>query len=169
MVTVCVLRCVCPATRRDHTDRNEFPKHRHISHYALHTFFGHVYISLCEAVLRHYWFADWFGHQIYYVFLTLDSPPSKPCGSHYLAATCMPHQCASIYQSHVSGRCVPWPSHQWPALATSRNPDPSRTTQVLLTQTLPLLQQICFCAASCNDLLLSCVCFQSVAAEQYHA
>ena len=79
MVTCCVLRADCSATRHD-VHRAEVPKHRHVLQFALSTVFGHVKISQSEAVFRNHCFAERFGPQIRHVLLSLVSAQSQPLG-----------------------------------------------------------------------------------------
>ena len=66
----------CCATRHNHADRTEVPKHpRHaMLNQALSS--GHVNMSQCEPVFRNHCFAEWVGPQIGRVLLT-DSAHSK--------------------------------------------------------------------------------------------
>ena len=59
---------------------------------------------------------------------------TSSCVHKYATSMCL------ICHFLVCGGCVRWPSHQWPTLASSRNPDSSPTTQFLSIQTLLMLQ-----------------------------
>ena len=100
MVTCCVLRAGCSATRHDHVDRTEVPKHRHVLQLALNTFFVHVNISQCEAVFRNHCLAERFGPQFCNVFLALDPSQSQPLGSDFILHPKVCH--INVHQSSIS-------------------------------------------------------------------
>ena len=100
MVTCCVLRAGCSATRHDHVDRTEVPKHRCVLQLALNSFFVHVNISQCEAVFRNHCLAERFGPQFCNVFLALDPSESQPLGSDFILHPKVCH--INVLQSSIS-------------------------------------------------------------------
>ena len=117
-------------------------------------------------MFRNHCFPGLFGPQSCSDFLAHDSSHSQPLGSDLILHQQMCHinVLETAKSLSVGGGCVRWPSQHWPALAPSHNPDSSTTTQILSTQTHPLLQHEtlllrcflqCYSACAC---VLSSVC-----------
>ena len=113
--------------------RTEVPKHRHVLYVALSISFGHVNMTQCEAVFRNRCFAERIAPQVCNVFLTLNPSHSQPLGSDFILQP--QSMCFNLPIPCMWRKC----SVAFAALASSRNPDPSTTTQFLSTQTLPML------------------------------
>ena len=106
-------------------------QHRHVLHFALSTFFGKVDISHCVAVFRNHCFAERFRPQVCNVFLALDSAYSQAFGCDFILSP----QYATSMCFNLPIPCL-WRmcSVAVASMAnTSRNPDPSKTTQFLVS------------------------------------
>ena len=165
-----ILQADCSVSRHEHLDlspwqspdlhRSKVPKHRHVLPLALNTFFGHVDISQSEAVFRN-WLLLLSGlvrrSAAFFSLLTLRTPnlldPISSCNHKYATSMCfiLPIPCLWRMCSVAFA----------PMANTSRNPDPSTTTQFLLSQTLPMLQHTALLQRCFLPWYFACVCTRS--------